>query len=398
MTSEVAPGYPADDTAVEWSACTYSEHLIALAYFRSVSLQAEDQQSGADLRRGSLLNVAARAMARTLRRLNRTPASTERDAGPRRMMIDVGAFGGESFLPYVEMGWSIHAFEPDPRKYEELERLDAPGVRLHRAALSDSERVEAPWYSSAEMPSISTLAPFDPSHRRSATVRVTTLTRALDAKEVPSVDFLKVDAEGFDLPVLRGFPWHRLSPEVVLCEFEDRKTRRLGYSTVDLGDFLLARGYRVYLSEWHPIVRYGGSHRWRRIVPYPSELLEPNAWGNFIAVRPEGADRMARAIFDTMAAEHTGRLREIESLQKALGEIRGHLSERNESIQQLRDGIRRREEQIAQLKEVVNGRDAAIGSLREALADRNQSISRLREAVSDREDRLHKTRPTKPDL
>src|SRR3546814_14166191 len=65
-----------------------------------------------------------------------------------------------------------------------------------------------------------------------------------------------------------------------LCEFEDVKTVPLGYTYHDMAGFPLEQGYRVYVSEWHPIVRYGIRHDWRRLVPYPCELSDPSAWGN----------------------------------------------------------------------------------------------------------------------
>jgi hypothetical protein len=86
---------------------------------------------------------------------------------------------------------------------------------------------------------------------------------------------------------LRGYPWDRSKPRVIVCEFEDAKTRPLGYDYHDLAGFLVARGYRLIVSEWRPIVRYGVQHRWRRFAEYPCELTESAAWGNLIAVTDE---------------------------------------------------------------------------------------------------------------
>src|SRR3546814_10967666 len=52
-----------------------------------------------------------------------------------------------------------------------------------------------------------------------------------------------------------------------------------------MAGFLLEQVSRVYVSEWHPIVRYGIRHDWRRLVPYPCELSDPSAWGNLLAFR-----------------------------------------------------------------------------------------------------------------
>src|SRR3546814_14933106 len=52
-----------------------------------------------------------------------------------------------------------------------------------------------------------------------------------------------------------------------------------------MAGFLLEQVSRVYVSEWHPIVRYGIRHDWRRLVPYPCELSDPSARGNLLAFR-----------------------------------------------------------------------------------------------------------------
>lgn len=214
---------------------------------------------------------------------------------PRQgVMIDVGAHFGESSEPYLEMKWQVLAFEPDAANRRKLvESLRLPGMQLFDSALGDVQREGVPFYASAESDGISGLSAFRESHRETQRVQLTTLAAILQAHPVPQVDFLKIDTEGHDLFVLRGFPWETYHPEVVLCEFEDRKTRPLGYNFRDMGDFLLARGYEVYLSEWRPIVRYGAQHRWRNWSSYPCGVADENAWGNFVACRPNTLQSVA---------------------------------------------------------------------------------------------------------
>ncbi len=206
-----------------------------------------------------------------------------------RVMVDVGAHHGASLEPFALLGWSVLAFEPDPQNRAELERLCGrfPELRLDRRALSNREARDVPWYTSELSTGISSLAAFHESHERSHSVDVTTLERALEEHGVDRIDFLKVDAEGTDLFVLQGLPWERIEPAVVLCEFEDAKTEALGYTFRDLAEHLVERGYRLLVSEWHPITAYGARHSWRRLAPYPCELEDPRAWGNLIAVRSE---------------------------------------------------------------------------------------------------------------
>jgi hypothetical protein len=109
------------------------------------------------------------------------------------------------------------------------------------------------------------------------------------------VDVLKVDAEGHDLTVLKGVPWERVQPEVVVGEFDEGKGRGLLQGYAALSGFLVDHGYRIVVSEWEPIVEYGLRHRWRRYARYPATLADRAAWGNLIAVRdPITFERLLR--------------------------------------------------------------------------------------------------------
>src|SRR5690606_12512035 len=117
------------------------------------------------------------------------------------------------------------------------------------------------------------------------------------AQGLKHVDFLKIDVEGFDFNVLKGVPWDALKPDVIEAEFEDAKTVRLGYAYRDLCDYLVARGYTVYLSEWYPIERYGALHDWRRVVKYPAEIA-PEAWGNLLCFQNDPGLAAVQAAFE----------------------------------------------------------------------------------------------------
>lgn len=206
---------------------------------------------------------------------------------PRKgVMVDVGAHFGESLAPYLKLGWEIHAFEPDPANRAKLkENIDVSKIHLHDCAVSDHEEDGVAFFASPESDGISSLSAFRETHKEVNRVRLTTLDAMLPASVVRRVDFLKIDTEGHDLFVLRGFPWARLQPDVVLCEFEDSKTIPLGYDYKAMGDFLLSKGYQVFLSEWEPIVRYGIQHNWSHFVSYPAKLNNAQGWGNFVAFK-----------------------------------------------------------------------------------------------------------------
>lgn len=201
------------------------------------------------------------------------------------VLVDVGAHLGTSMRPFVADGWQVYAFEPEPTIRQQLladPMTASPMVTVDPRAVSERDGETVTLFTSPVSSGISTLSPFHPSHRAGPSVQTVRLDTYL--ADVDAVTVLKTDVEGYDLPVLRTFPWDRLQPRAVVCEFEDRKTLPLGYGYPDLVTFLLERGYAVMTSEWYPIVEYGRIHRWRSLRQAPVALADPGAWGNLIAV------------------------------------------------------------------------------------------------------------------
>lgn len=211
------------------------------------------------------------------------------NAGFQRVMIDVGAHFGYCLTPFAQAGWKIFAFEPDPENRGVLLKNTQtfPTIHIDPRAVSDQTSNSASFYTSKESSGISSLSAFHPSHELALMVSVTTLDEFSNEQNLDRVDFLKIDTEGFDLMVLKGVPWERLQPVMILCEFEDMKTQKLGYSFTSMADYLVEKGYHVIVSEWHPIVNYGEQHSWRGYFTYPHQLHDEKAWGNLIATNDE---------------------------------------------------------------------------------------------------------------
>ena len=211
----------------------------------------------------------------------------------------------------------VHAFEPDPSNRAILRSAfgDCGNVRIVPAAVSD-EAGELQLFTSDVSTGISSLAPFTSSHKASSIVPVLTLKNYLADAGITRVDFMKIDVEGFERNVLRGYDWS-FKPEMIVLEFEDAKTLSLGYSWKDLAEDLVERGYEVLVSEWYPIERYGAygdTHRWRALKRYPTELVDGDAWGNLIAGRSverfvEAAHHAVRRVRLRRRLEYIRRLR-----------------------------------------------------------------------------------------
>ena len=209
----------------------------------------------------------------------------------RGLMFDVGAHYGDSLAPFARSGWTVYAFEPDSENRKVLSESfnDLKNVMIDKRAVSNKVEMNAVLYRSEESTGISSLSSFHPSHEAGENVDVITLEAFLSEQglEDQNIDFLKIDTEGFDLKILQGIPWSRISPRLILCEFEDKKTIPLGYTFYDLADYLVDHGYKLLVSEWRPIKRYGDLHNWRRFAPYPCRLKNPRAWGNILATKEE---------------------------------------------------------------------------------------------------------------
>jgi FkbM family methyltransferase len=207
--------------------------------------------------------------------------------GSRHVLLDVGAHQGGSALHFDKLGWRIFCFEPDRQNREELTKRfgNSATVTIDPRAVSNAPAKDLPFFSSNESTGISGLHAFRDTHRQIATVDATSVAEIVSENGLSGIDFLKIDVEGHELAVLKGVPWDRIKPDAIECEFEDSKTAALAYTYRDMADLLVGLGYTVYVSEWHPILRYGQRHDWCRLMRYPAALLSPQAWGNILAFR-----------------------------------------------------------------------------------------------------------------
>ncbi len=204
------------------------------------------------------------------------------------VLVDVGAHYGRVSERYLRMGWSVVAYEPDPANRLELQQRigSHPRLQVSAAAVSDQPVQTAPLFTSPVSAGISSLSAFHETHRAATVVEVVTLEDDLAARGITRVDFLKVDAEGFDYFALRGFDWTAYTPRFVLYEFEDRKTVRLGHSLAESSAYVARLGYHLVYSVWEPIVQYGTRHQWRGLfTALPPDVAA--CWGNVLCFRDE---------------------------------------------------------------------------------------------------------------
>jgi FkbM family methyltransferase len=239
------------------------------------------------------------------------------------VMIDVGAHQGGSFASFASAGWTIHAFEPDPRNQRALQAGwgSALNVHLNAVAVGIAE-VEAVSFAVSSNSFIGSLTSFDDSHKDTISVPLRTLKSYCDERGLQHIDLLKVDAEGHDLDVLKGFPWECIQPRFVICEFEDRKqgTGKDGFK--EMAQFLSKKGYSILVSEWDPVLSYHGPFCWKRFFIFPGDSPNPMGNGNLLAVRSDRDFRRLRLL----AAFKTVTFRGSQGIRLFYRKLRGLIS------------------------------------------------------------------------
>jgi FkbM family methyltransferase len=164
---------------------------------------------------------------------------------PHRLAVDVGAHRGAYTYFLARLCRGVHAFEPQPRWAEFLRRAYGANVTVHACALA-----EASGRARLSFPGAATQsARLDGPGPDGIEVDV----RRLDDFGLDDVGFVKIDAEGAELRVLRGATGTlaRCRPRL-LVEVEARHVQGpidVVFTAIeDLG----YRGRYWYQGRWHP--------------------------------------------------------------------------------------------------------------------------------------------------
>jgi FkbM family methyltransferase len=199
-----------------------------------------------------------------------------------RVVVDVGANVGDWTSHVLSVAPAARSVMVEPG----LEALDALGARFagdQRVAILDvaaSDRAGSAtfWEQPGAGVTSSLAGDFSSERAVQREVQVETLDQLLDEQGVPTVDLLKVDAEGYDHHVLAGAQRRLRDQCVAVVQFEyNAAWEAAGQTLAGTLRLLEQHGYETFLLTAHGLVDY-----------------DPRAYGeffgycNFVAASPAG--------------------------------------------------------------------------------------------------------------
>lgn len=176
---------------------------------------------------------------------------------PGDVCVDVGAnIGYFTAVMAARVGPSgaVHAFEPVPEYHARLAALRDANPRHHIHAVNDAlgsaESMACIQVTRDRNIGWNTLVPGfmeADAARATHTVRVRRLDAYLDSAGVDRVALVKLDAEGYELPVLEGMSglFARGGRPIVLCEVAPVAYPLLGRTVAELFELMAGHGYRA---------------------------------------------------------------------------------------------------------------------------------------------------------
>ncbi len=170
--------------------------------------------------------------------------------------IDVGANVG--YISTYAMGLigqtgQVHAFEPVPQYFEKLNNVQKnnPNYRLHinRVALGECEGTSSIAVTNVNNIGWNTMVPgfmSEQTIKEEIEIPVTTLDSYLSTNGIDKVRLVKIDVEGFEFPVIKGFQKYLQTTKelpILLVEVAPAAYHKLDTSINRFADFMSDLGY-----------------------------------------------------------------------------------------------------------------------------------------------------------
>ena len=164
------------------------------------------------------------------------------------VVFDVGANIGNWSL--LASKWSsdstIYAFEPIKSSYKKLKELNLKNIKTFEYGLGQDDR-ELMFYDYGECSGV--CSQYHSSHRKKfkkVKVKIVNGDRFCQDNYIDHLDFLKMDTEGSELDILKGFHQMLVSKKITAIQFEYGKINIVSKSLlVDFYNYLKPLGYAI---------------------------------------------------------------------------------------------------------------------------------------------------------
>jgi FkbM family methyltransferase len=214
-----------------------------------------------------------------------------------RHMIDVGACYGAMSLPLLERGWTADLFEPDPDARAVLMRNTAncgTRCRVHATAVSHTSAPEVTFHKSATNGcSGLDASPFAPT-QSVIKVPCVSLAKFCAERRIDAIDFLKIDAEGFDFDVLESHDFGILQPRLVLVEYGTHFARQTLEVVNAAIERMTSRGYGAIVFNYTAVGDFKQGEWIYKLTEIFVEAAIPElgraAFGNILFYRQDDTD------------------------------------------------------------------------------------------------------------
>jgi len=196
------------------------------------------------------------------------------------VFFDVGAnFGYYSCVlgSDFKQKYRIYAFEPSPDNFVKLQKHITSnslshGVHAYQLGLSDSMG-----YSSMIGNDLNSGAAYLSGN--SGNIKVTTLDAFCSQEKVGTLDFIKIDVEGYEIAVLRGGrDTIKMYKPILLIELNPLTLRRNGLSIQDAANLLKEYGYSLFVIK-------------RKKLQFLAKLPSDDGYFNVICLHQEAHKR-----------------------------------------------------------------------------------------------------------
>ena len=166
------------------------------------------------------------------------------------VFVDIGSNYGWHSIKSSPFCSIVYSFEPQKYIYEvqkmSIDENNISNIHLYNCGIGDKNENKEMSPIDYNHPSI---------HMGDLSVGVggeTIEVKTLDSLQIPKVDFIKIDVQGYEKYVLEGaVNTIETSKPTIIIEMEDHQLRRFNYGVVELFEQLRNLDYYIYFLDYH---------------------------------------------------------------------------------------------------------------------------------------------------